>query len=70
MDEYFQKYAKPLGKLSMFDLRNNLNLWRQILKDELESILYGRNALNFNNNNLNNSKFNKFLIKIFLNLRS
>lgn len=56
MDEYFHKYAKPLGKLSIFDLRDNLNLWRQILKDELESILYGRNALNFNTNNLNNSK--------------
>lgn len=55
MDEYYQKYAKPLGKLSMFDLRNNLNTWRENLKDELEGILYLRNGLNFNGNNSNNS---------------
>lgn len=61
MEEYYQKYAKPLGKLSMFDLHTNLNNWRDNLKDELEGILYLRNGLNISNpgmNNNGNSKFN------------
>jgi hypothetical protein len=58
MDEYYQKYAKPLGKLSMYDLRSNLNSWKDNLKDELEGILYLRNGLNFNNPATNsNSNF-------------
>ncbi len=64
MDEYYQKYAKPLGKLSMFDLCNNLNTWRENLKDELEGILYLRNGLNVSKTGINsnaNSK-NKYLI--------
>jgi len=55
MEEYYQKYAKPLGKLSIFDLQSNLNTWKDNLKDELEGILYLRNGLNFNNSAINNN---------------
>ena len=49
MDEYYQKYAKPLGKLSIFDLRKNLYFWNSNLKEELEGIIFLRNGLNFTN---------------------
>lgn len=61
MDEYYQKYAKPLGKLSMFDLRTNLINWRDNLKDELEGILYLRNGLNISNQGINNNSNSKKL---------
>jgi hypothetical protein len=49
MDEYYQKYAKPLGKLSIYDLTNNLQIWNKNLKDELDGILYLKNNLNYSN---------------------
>lgn len=54
MDEYYQKYAKPLGKLSIYDLRNNLKTWKINLQEELEGINYLKNVLN--NPNANSSK--------------
>ncbi len=62
MDEYYLKYAKPLGKLSMYDLRINLNIWRDNLKDELEGILYLRNGLNVSNPGINNNANSKIII--------
>ena len=49
MDEYYQKYAKPLGKLSLHDLRNNLQSWKSNLQEELDGILFLKNNLNYTN---------------------
>jgi len=69
MDEYYQKYAKPLGKLSMFDLRNNLNIWRDNLKDELEGILYLRNGFNISNPGYNNKAISKIKLIYFYKIK-
>ena len=62
MDEYYQKYAKPLGKLSIYDLKKNLNVWCQNLKDELEGILYLRNGLKNNSPGINYNTNSKFIL--------
>lgn len=46
MDDYYTKYAKPLGKLNIVELKTNLFNWRDNLRDELESLIYIKNALN------------------------
>lgn len=46
MDEYYSKYARPLGKINLFELKNILQTWRDNLRDELEGLIYLRNGLN------------------------
>lgn len=51
MDEYYTKYARPLGKLNIFELKHNLNSWRDNLREELECLIFLRNGLNAENLN-------------------
>lgn len=51
MDHYYRKYAKPLGKLNIFEMKNNLISWREGLREELEGLIYLRNGLNCENMN-------------------
>ncbi len=51
MDDYYTKYAKPLGKLNVFEMKHNLSTWRDGLREELESLIYLRNGLNGENMN-------------------
>jgi hypothetical protein len=51
MDEYYTRYARPLGKLNIFDLKQNLNFMRDNLREELEGLIYVKNGLD--NENLN-----------------
>jgi hypothetical protein len=46
MDQYYSKYAKPLGKLNVFEMKHNLAIWRDGLREELEGLIYLRNCLN------------------------
>jgi hypothetical protein len=46
MDQYYTKYAKPLGKLNVFEMKHNLGTWRDGLREELEGLIYLRNCLN------------------------
>jgi hypothetical protein len=46
MDDYYVKYARPLGKLNIFDLKQNLETWRDNLREELEGLIYLKNGLN------------------------
>ena len=46
MEEYYTKYAKPLGKMNIFEARHNLSQWRDGLRGELEGLIYLRNCLN------------------------
>jgi hypothetical protein len=46
MDQYYTKYAKPLGKLNIFEMKHNLANWRDGLREELEGLIYLRNCLN------------------------
>jgi hypothetical protein len=63
MDEYYNKYARPLGKMNIFEIRQNLGSWRDGLREELESLIYLRNGLN---NDSMNSKLNIFKINFFI----
>lgn len=66
MNDYYKKYAKPLGKMDIFELKQNLANWRDSLREELESLIYLRNGLNHDNLNSNNIiNFCKFSINIF-----
>lgn len=51
MNDYYKKYAKPLGKMDIFELKQNLANWRDSLREELESLIYLRNGLNHDNLN-------------------
>ena len=64
MDEYYQKYAKPLGKLSIYDLTNNLKTWKNNLQEELDGILYLKDNLNLSNIS------SKIIIFIFIEIDS
>jgi hypothetical protein len=46
MDDYYQKYARPIGKLNVYEIKQNLILWRENLRQELECIIYIKNGLN------------------------
>jgi hypothetical protein len=51
MNDYYVKYARPLGKMNIFDLKQSLANWRDSLREELESLIYLRNGLNHDNLN-------------------
>ena len=51
MDDYYQKYARPLGKINIFEVKQNLVTWRDFLREELEGLIYLKNGIN--NDNLN-----------------
>ena len=51
MDDYYQKYARPLGKMNIFEVKQNLARWRDNLREELESLIYIRNCLSKDNLN-------------------
>jgi hypothetical protein len=57
MNDYYKKYAKPLGKMDIFEVKQNLANWRDSLREELESLIYLRNGLN--HDNLNSKNFFK-----------
>jgi hypothetical protein len=46
MDDYYLKYARPLDKLNIYELKQNLNKWRDYLREELESLIFIKNSLN------------------------
>jgi hypothetical protein len=58
MNDYYKKYAKPLGKMDIFEVKQNLANWRDSLREELESLIYLRNGLNHDNLNSKNIFFN------------
>jgi hypothetical protein len=45
MDNYHVKYAKTLGKITLYDTTHLLNTWRNNLREELEGLIYLRNGL-------------------------
>ena len=45
MEDYHTKYAKQISKLTLYDLNHNLTNWRNNLREELEGLIYLRNAL-------------------------
>ena len=51
MNDYYAKYARPLGKMNIFELKQNLASWRDSLREELESLIYLRNGLKYDNLN-------------------
>lgn len=54
MDEYYIKYARPLGKLSVYEMRQQCEGWRNNLREELEGLIYLRNSLNSDNSQSKN----------------
>jgi len=51
MDDYYLKYARPLDKLNLYELKQNLNKWRDNIREELESLIFIKNILNSDNFN-------------------
>ena len=45
MDDYYQKYARPLGKMNIIEVKQNLVIWRDNLRDELENLINLINGL-------------------------
>lgn len=45
MDEYYIKYARPLDKLNIYELKQNLNKWRDNIREELEALIFIKNSL-------------------------
>ena len=68
MNDYYVKYARPLGKMNIFDMKQSLANWRDSLREELESLIYLRNGLN--NDNLNSKKTYHYKFELFSKLLS
>jgi hypothetical protein len=66
MEDYFTKYARPLGKLNIFDLKQNLCNWRDYLREELESLIFLKNSLNQDNTNSNYNSYKLYYLEIEL----
>jgi hypothetical protein len=45
MENYHFKYAKTLGKLTLYDTNSLLNSWRNNLREELEGLIFLRNGI-------------------------
>ena len=53
MNEFYVKYARPIGRMDIFEVKQNLNNWRDSLREELESLIYLRNGMNCDGLNSN-----------------
>ena len=50
MDDYHTKYAKQTSNISYYDINQNLNMWRNNLREEHEGLIYLRNGLKEDSN--------------------
>lgn len=51
MDEYNEKRASPLTLYTFSEISINLSVWRDILREELETLIYIKNCLSLNDDN-------------------
>jgi hypothetical protein len=52
MDDYHTKYAKQTSNLTYYDINQNLSHWRNNLREELEGLIFIRNCLKDDSNNI------------------
>jgi len=59
MDEYYTKYAKPIQKTTITEVKLNLHKWKNNLKDELDGLVYLKQKFNSGSIKIESSLMNK-----------